>query len=118
MTAAPVTDARLGDVWLVDLGEPIGHEQGFRRPGLVVSADGWNAHAPTVTILPITRTRHGLPTRVEIEPGAANGLDAVSYARCEDVRSVSERRLIHRLGRVDEITLAQVHAVMRLLFEL
>lgn len=109
-----VTDARRGELWLLDLGEPVGHEQGWRRPGLVVSSDRWNRHASTVTVLPLTRTRHDLPTRVEIEPDALNGLDATSYARCEDIRSVSERRLVHAIGRVDPVVLAKVARTLTL----
>jgi mRNA interferase MazF len=113
-----VTDARRGDLWLIDLGEPVGHEQGWTRPALIISSDGWNAHAGTVTVLPLTRTKHGLPTRVEIEPGAANGLDETSYARCEDIRSISERRLVHRIGAVDRITLEAIASVMRTFLEI
>lgn len=116
-TASSVSDARRGDVWLIDLGEPLGHEQGWRRPGLVVSSDGWNRHASTCTVVPLTRTRHGLPTRVEVEPSGADGLQDTSYARCEDVRSISEERLVHRLGAVDGVTLARIATTLRIFLE-
>lgn len=112
-----MTDARRGDIWLIDLGEPLGHDQGWTRPALIVSSDGWNAHAKTVTVLPLTRTRHGLPTRVEIEPTSSNGLDEVSYARCEDIRAVSERRLTRRIGRVDAVAMEHVACVIRTFLE-
>jgi mRNA interferase MazF len=111
-TASTLSDARRGEIWLIDLGEPTGHEQGWRRPALVMSSDHWNRHASTVTVLPLTRTQHGLPTRVEVEPDRGNGLDETSYARCEDIRSVSERRLVHRTGVVDAADLARVGAVI------
>lgn len=112
-----MTDARRGEIWLIDLGEPIGHEQGWIRPALVVSSDHWNKHASTVTVLPITRTQHGFPTRVEIEAHPANGLDATSYARCEDIRSISERRLVHRTGAVDQVVMSSVAATSRRFLE-
>jgi len=112
-----VTDARRGDLWLLDFGEPVGHEQGWTRPALVVSNDEWNRHASTVTVLPLTRTRHGLPTRVEIEPDARNGLDETSYARCEDIRAISERRLLRAIGRVDALVMAAVTRTMRLFLD-
>lgn len=60
------------------------------RPALVVSADSWNGHASTVTVLPITRTSHDFPTRIELEATGDSGLDVTSYARCEDTgRSAS-----------------------------
>ncbi len=113
-----MTEARRGEIWLLDLGEPTGREQGWQRPALVVSSDHWNRHAQTVTVLPLTRTRHGFPTRVEIEPDAHNALDATSYARCEDVRAISERRLVQRIGAVDAVILGQVGATLRKLLEI
>lgn len=116
-TASSVTEARRGEVWLTDLGEPIGHEQGRRRPALVVSSDAWNRYATTITVLPITRTKHGYPTRVEIEPDPTNGLDATSYARCEDIRAISERRLIHAIGTVDTVVMDAVTRTLRLFLD-
>lgn len=113
-----VTDARRGEIWLLDLGEPLGREQGWQRPALVVSSNGWNRHAQTTTVLPLTRTSHGLPTRIEIEPDAGNGLDEISYARCEDIRSVSERRLMHRLGSVDALVMSAVARTIKTFLEL
>ncbi len=113
-----MSDARRGELWLIDLGEPLGHEQGWERPALIISADRWNQHAQTVVVIPLTRTSHGLPTRVELEPSAHNRLDEISYARCEDVRSISARRLVTRLGRVDIVQMAAIARVLRTLLEL
>ena len=110
-------DARRGEIWLLDLGEPIGHEQGWQRPVLVVSSDEWNRHAETVTVLPLTRTRHGLPTRVELEPNPHNGLTDGSYARCEDIRSVSDRRLVRRLGVSDDVVMHVIGRTIRTFLE-
>jgi len=103
-----VSEARRGQLWLVDFGVPIGHEQGKVRPALVVSADSWNGHASTLTVLPITRTSHDFPTRIELEATAQSGLDETSYARCEDIRAISERRLVHAIGRADPVVMATV----------
>ena len=102
-------------MWSADLGEPVGHEQGWRRPGLVVSSDGWR-HASTHTVLPLTRTRRHLPTRVEASAG--NGLQETSYVRCEDVRAVGEERLVRRLGEVDVVTQLMVERTLRVFLEL
>jgi mRNA interferase MazF len=113
-----VSEARRGELWLLDLGDPVGREQGWTRPALVLSSDQWNRYAEILTVLPLTRTRHDLPTRVEIEPDPRTGLDATSYARCEDMRSVSQRRLLHRLGTVDAVVLSSVSRVVRTFLEL
>lgn len=93
-----MTPARQGEVWLVDFGVPIGREQGYQRPAMVVSADGLNGGASgLVIVVPLTTTRRDLPLHVEVKPGTS-GLDEVSYARCEDIKSISIERLLHRLG--------------------
>lgn len=103
---------------MLDLGEPVGHEQGWHRPALVVSSDEWNRHANVVTVLPITRTKHELPTRVEIESGSRTGLTETSYARSEDIRSVSDRRLVRRMGIVDIVTMSALGRVLRTFLEI
>ena len=113
MTGSAVSDARRGDLWATDLGEPVGHEPGWVRPALVLSADGWNASAQKVTVLPLTRTRLGYPTRVELQATPGNGLDDVSYVCCEDVRTVSSARLVRRSGSVDGLALLDVERVVR-----
>lgn len=96
---------RRGEVWLVEFGDPVGREQSGRRPAVVVSADPLNeSRAGVVIVVPTTTTRRGLPSHVEIDTNGS-GLDEVSYAKCEDVKSVSEQRLIARIGTVtDEVT--------------
>jgi len=90
--------ARRGEVWLIDFGEPVGSEQAGRRPAVVVSADRLNeSPAGVVIVVPCTTARRNLPSHVEIEPGES-GLDETSYAKCEDVKSISEHRLVARLG--------------------
>ena len=97
--------AHRGEVWLIDFGEPVGSEQAGRRPGVVVSADRLNeSPAGIVIVVPCTTTRRELPSHIEIEPGDS-GLDATSYAKCEDVKSISEHRLVTRLGATGDETL-------------
>lgn len=107
-----------GEVWLVDFGTPIGHEQGYRRPAVVVSDDRLNgSRAELVIVIPTTTTRRGLPSHVEIEPGDS-GLAELSYAKGEDVKSVSTQRLIRRLGTLSADRLNRVEQVLRLLLGL
>jgi mRNA interferase MazF len=107
-----------GEVWLVDFGEPVGREQSGRRPAVVVSADPLNdSRAGIVIVVPTTTTRRGLPSHVEIEPGAS-GLDDLSYAKCEDIKSVSEQRLIARLGSVPDTVTFAIGRALRFLLEL
>jgi mRNA interferase MazF len=107
-----------GEVWLVDFGDPVGHEQSGRRPAVVVSADPLNAsRAGIVIVVPTTTTHRGLPSHVEIEPRRSR-LDELSYAKCEDVKSVSVRRLVARLGSVPDIDLFEIGRALRFLLDI
>jgi mRNA interferase MazF len=106
--------AARGELWLIDLGTPLGHEQGFTRPAVVVSHDGLNGSATDlVIVIPVTRTRRTLPGHVEIEAVAGTGLSDTSYAQAEQVRSVTTNRLVRRLSAVDAITLTKVEQALR-----
>lgn len=107
-----------GEVWLVDFGEPIGREQSGRRPAVVVSADPLNeSRAGIAIVVPTTAARRGLSSHIEIEPGTS-GLDELSYAKCEDVKSVSEQRLIARLGSVTDAVIFDVGRALRFLLDI
>jgi mRNA interferase MazF len=109
---------RRGEVWLVDFGDPVGREQAGQRPAVVVSADPLNeSRAGVVIVVPTTTTLRGLPSHIEIDaPGS--GLDDVSYAKCEDVKSVSEQRLIGRLGFVNNEVAFEIARALRFLLDL
>jgi mRNA interferase MazF len=107
-----------GDVWLLDLDPTRGHEQAGKRPGLIVSADPLN-HGPAglVIIVPLTTRERGIPFHVRIDPDEG-GLRQVSFAKCEDVRSVAAERLMGRIGRVSPGTMEQVEEGLRILLNL
>jgi mRNA interferase MazF len=116
--ATPPHSVRRGEVWLVDFGDPVGREQAGLRPAVVVSADSLNeSRAGVVIVVPLTTSRRGLPSHVEIETGAS-GLDTVSYAKCEDVKSASEARFVARLGIVDTEIGFQIGRTLKFLFDL
>lgn len=111
-------DPSRGDVWLLTLSPTRGHEQAGTRPALVVSVDLFN-HGPAdlVVVLPITSRTKGIPFHVEVQP-PEGGLSQISYIKCEDVRSVSKERLIHKLGEITSSTLVEVEDRLRILLSL
>lgn len=100
-----------GEVYLADLGPPIGQEQHGRRPFLVLSISRMNrAPAELVIGLPLTTTDWNSNLHVRIEPGPS-GLPRVSYAMPEMIRSVSILRFGRRMGRVplETVEVAAAH---------
>lgn len=95
-----------GEIYDVDLASPVGHEPAFTRPAVVVSTDLLNnGPGGLVTVVPVRSAPYGLRSHVELSAGG--GLDRVSYARCDQLRTVSTERLRGRRGAVagDEISL-------------
>jgi mRNA interferase MazF len=111
-------NARRGEVWLVDFGDPVGREQSGSRPAVVISADRLNeSRAGVVIVVPTTTALRGLPSHVEIEPNGS-GLDEMSYAKCEDVKSVSTQRLLGRLGVINDEAMFQIARALGFLLDL
>ncbi len=110
--------AARAEIWLTDFGEPVGREQAGRRPGVIVSADRLNeSPAGAVIAVPCTSSARGLPSHVELDR-ARSGLDEVSYAKCEDVQSISEHRLVARLGEADSGSMFEISRTLAYLFDL
>jgi len=84
----------------------------------VVSASLFNqGPSGLVIILPLTTRDKRIPTHIRIAP-PEGGLPAVSFIKCEDIRSVSTERLTRRWGAITPAVMEQVEDTMRILLEL
>jgi len=102
-------------VWLVDFGQPAGHEQGGIRPAVVVASDLHCRFPIDMTlVLPLTAADRGLPHHVSVSSGGA-GLDRQSWVRTEDVTAISTTRLMspHPLGRLSAPEVEAVQSWLR-----
>lgn len=107
-----------GEVWLADLDPTVGHEQAGRRPVLVLSVERFNTSgAELVVILPITSRLRRLPTRPRIVP-PEGGLSLESWVICEQPRTLSQRRLVSKLGTVTQTTMDAVSKIVGMLLGL
>jgi mRNA interferase MazF len=105
---ATVPSGQQGEVWEVSLEPVVGHEQGGRRPVVIVSVDRISSgRGEMCIVVPFTRTDRGTPVHVRVDP-PEGGLKAVSFALPENVRSISRERLARRLGNLRDDTLEQV----------
>jgi mRNA interferase MazF len=107
-----------GEIWDVALDPVLGHEQGGRRPALVVSVDQFNqGSSGLVIVVPITSKDKNIRSRVAIEAGEG-GCKTRSFAMCEAVRSISLERLTRRRGMVADQTMQKVQFCLRILLGL
>jgi mRNA interferase MazF len=94
-----VVGVRRFDVFLVPLDPTVGSEIQKTRPCLVVSPDEMNEHIATVIVAPMTTSGRAYPSRVPCTFQRKHGLIAL-----DQLRTVDQRRLVRRLGRIDPAT--------------
>jgi mRNA interferase MazF len=95
-----------GEVYWAKTEHGKGHEQRGRRPVVVVTDSRITAMGLTWAI-PLSTTRRGWPTHVQVEVGGQT-----SYAMCEQLRATAVERLDGRLGRVAYEQLAEIRSVL------
>jgi mRNA interferase MazF len=106
-----------GDVWLVDFGETVGHEQAGTRPAIVVSIDTYNQGPREMVVVVPTTTRQRVPAHFAVSP-PEGGLKKPSYVLWDQICRVSHRRLERRFGAVSEATMQRLEARLRALLGL
>jgi mRNA interferase MazF len=108
-----------GEVWLVNLDPTIGSEIQKTRPAVIVSSDALRK-LPMRIVVPITgwkpKFEHS-PWAVPIEADGPEGLTKKSAADATQVRAVSTKRLVQRIGHLPEPALSAVAAAVAICLE-
>jgi mRNA interferase MazF len=88
-----------GDIVWADPDPTRGHEQGGRRPVVVVSQDVFNARSGTVIAMAITSQpqKAGFPLTLEL---AGTKLPKRSWVKIGQIRTLSTKRIGAKIGRV------------------
>lgn len=97
------------ELFWIDLEPRVGSEQGGeRRPALVISNDGFNAHFDVVTVIPLTRTRgkkrRVYPFETRLPKGVAGNTED-SIAMPQQIRTISKERLLKPMGILSDLRL-------------
>lgn len=105
-----------GDIFLADLNPVVGTEQAGVRPVLVVQIDRANKVSPHTIIIPFTtKIREAiLPSHTKI-PKGIGGLKEGSVLLCEQIRVIDKRRLIKKIGSLDEAYMSEVMKSLRVI---
>lgn len=108
------------EIWLIDLDPTKGAEIQKKRSAIIVNDDRLGK-LPLKVIVPITdwKDRYDIaPWMVKIEPNSSNGLSKISSADCFQIRSLSQERLIKKLGSIDNTTLLEIKEAVRKVLDL
>jgi len=92
-----------GEIWLINLDPTIGAEIRKTRPAIIVNDDSLGK-LPLKVIVPITDWKERYQSAawmVKVEPSPDNGLTKISSIDCFQVRSVSERRFVKKIGQIN-----------------
>lgn len=108
-------EIRRGQIYYVDLNPVYGHEQGGRRPVLVIQNDTGNRFSSTVIVAAITSQVGGraYPTEARLSAGTA-GLDRELLVRLDQIRTLDKRRLERLVGQLDETQMRSVDTALAL----
>lgn len=99
-----------GDVWWVDLSEPIGSAPGFKRPVLVIQGDPLNQSriATVICVVLTSNLKWGsAPGNVRLS-SKITGLPKDSVANVSQVITVDRDLLETRVGKISGSKLTQV----------
>ena len=101
-----------GQIYLVDLSNGFGSEQGGVRPVLVVQNNKGNKYSTTVIVAPISSrmTKNDLPTHVIIETPF---LEKKSVILLEQIRTIDKKRIDERLGVLSESLMDKVNSAIK-----
>ena len=93
------------DVYLADLNPTVGREQQGKRPVLIISNTYENL-LDVVTVIPITSLKKGrrvYPNEVLLK----DELERPSILLCQQIRTISKRRLVKHLTTLDDPSLKE-----------
>ena len=99
-----------GEIWLVNLDPTIGSEIRKTRPAVIVSSDLVGI-LPLKVIVPFTEWKERYaqaPWMIKIDPDEQNGLSKPSAADALQIRSLSQQRLVQKLGALSSVQVATI----------
>ena len=109
-----------GDIYLARLDPQEGSEQAGHRPVIIVTRDSINQNSPVVVCVPVTDRAHKkriYPSQVILKSGEG-GLTKESVALAEQVRAMSQTRLVKYMGHLSDQSITQIGAALKIALDL
>lgn len=107
-----------GEIWLVNFEPQVGQEINKTRPAIIVNSDALGI-LPMKVVVPLT---DGLKQQqnwmTKLNPNQTNGLTKTSLADCFQVKSISKKRFIKKIGALNEEEMVEVKVCLAKVLEL
>ena len=112
-----------GDIVLVDLPELVsgtGHEQTGTRPSLIVHNDTTSQILSVIMMIPFTSrvSSQKFPHTIAVQPSVKNSLNAPYFLMIFQLRAIDKRRIVKKIGQLEESIMNQVDEEMKRLLGL
>ncbi len=115
-----------GQIWMAELGDPVGTELGYEHPVVIISgADLIKTNSSRVICVPGTskkyvnpRTGKLLALHLEVVQSPLNGLSRSTYFMSEQIRALSSRRFRRKMGMIELRLLAKMEEHLRFAMDL
>ena len=104
-----------GDIYWVDLGDPMGSEPGFKRPVLVIQSDTFSdSKLATVIVLSLTSNVKikGMPGCILLA-ASETGLPKDSLANATQIKTIDKARIEEHVGQIDDATMTMLDGVIK-----
>jgi len=104
-----------GEIWEINLSPTVGAEIKKKRPAVIINDDAIGV-LPLRVIVPLTSWKEsfsGAVWMVKILPDSDNKLKKVSAIDCFQIRSISTRRFIKKIGFVSSNVLDEIKAAVK-----
>jgi mRNA interferase MazF len=107
------------EIWIADLNPGAGTEAGKIRPVIVVQTDLLNKEHPSTIICPLTTnvSPESEILRVHLKKSKF-GLRQDCDIMIDQVRAVDNKRLVKRVGEVDDSTADKIRTNLRIVLDL
>ncbi|MEA1937227.1 MAG: type II toxin-antitoxin system PemK/MazF family toxin [Patescibacteria group bacterium] len=108
-----------GDLYLINFDPSIGHEYQGKRPALIIQANTQIRKSNLITVMPLTSNcGNCLTDDIVIKKDSANRLISNSVIKVYSIISFDYKRLVNKIGTVDDFTLGKVKSYLQKHFKI
>ena len=108
-----------GQIWEINLSPTVGAEIKKKRPAVIISDDAIGL-LPLRVIVPVTEWKesfHGAVWMIKIDPNKQNNLKKTSAIDCFQIRSISTKRFLTKIGDVSPKTLNGIKTAVKAIID-